>query len=148
MVDYAHCSNVKSSVQMMEVYSRPTTGGPLHGFITINSKMDKLLSQVCRRGGNTYVQANNQGPSAQPIVANLVPTSAANVALAFPPTLTNQYQLYGRTGPRQYTSARSDFPPQLVPPILCPPYQVKYFVNAELILRTMSKTMTVSALCL
>ncbi|CAL8116038.1 unnamed protein product [Orchesella dallaii] len=97
LVDYAHCSNVKSSVQMME---------------------------VCRRnGGNGYVPASNQGPSAPPLVANLVPTSAANVTL-FPPTLANQYQLYGRTGPRQYTSTRSDFPPQLVPPLLCPPYQV------------------------
>ncbi|CAG7722168.1 unnamed protein product [Allacma fusca] len=95
LVDYAHCSNVKASVQMME---------------------------VCRRGGGNYAPATNQGPAAPSLVANLVPTSAANVTLAFPP-LANQYQLYGRRDPRQYASARNDFPPQLVPPLLCPPYQ-------------------------
>jgi hypothetical protein len=60
-------------------------------------------------------------------VANLVPSSAANVTLAFPPALANQYQLYGRSNHhRQYSThgGRGDFPPQLVPPLLCPPYQV------------------------
>lgn len=40
------------------------------------------------------MSANTQGPSAPPLVANLVPTSAANVALAFPPTLANQVIAY------------------------------------------------------
>lgn len=99
LAEYAHCSNVKASVQMME---------------------------VCRRGNNTFVSASNQGPPAS-LVANLVPSSAANVTLAFPPSLANQYQLYGRSNHhRQYSThgGRGDFPPQLVPPLLCPPYQV------------------------
>ncbi|XP_021954938.1 homeodomain-interacting protein kinase 3 isoform X2 [Folsomia candida] len=101
LAEYAHCSNVKASVQMME---------------------------VCRRGSNTFVSASNQGPSAS-LVANLVPSSGANVTLAFPPSLANQYQLYGRANHhRQYSShgGRGDFPPQLVPPLLCPPYHGNY----------------------
>jgi len=38
----------------------------------------------------------------------------------------SKYQLYGRSGPRQFTSARTDLPPQLVPPhfTYAPTFQV------------------------
>lgn len=68
LVDYAHCNNVKASVQMME---------------------------VCRRNGynnsgsNSHHQAAQQAP---PLVANFVPSSNGNVTLTFNNQLTNQVQ--------------------------------------------------------
>jgi hypothetical protein len=68
LVDYAHCNNVKASVQMME---------------------------VCRRNGynnsgsSSHHQATQQAP---PLVANFVPSSNGNVTLTFNNQLTNQVQ--------------------------------------------------------
>ncbi|XP_071442211.1 homeodomain-interacting protein kinase 2 isoform X2 [Hetaerina americana] len=110
LVDYAHCNNVKASVQMME---------------------------VCRRNG--YSSNNNHQGTQGPLVANFVPSSNGNVTLTFNNQLTNQvqrlvrerssgydslYQLYnGRSVARQYTGAtRADpFQHQLVSSILCQP---------------------------
>ncbi|KAG8229821.1 hypothetical protein J437_LFUL008189 [Ladona fulva] len=110
LVDYAHCNNVKASVQMME---------------------------VCRRNG--YSSNNNHQSTQGPLVTNFVPSSNGNVTLTFNNQLTNQvqrlvrerssgydslYQLYnGRSVARQYTGAtRADpFPHQLVSSILCQP---------------------------
>lgn len=73
LVDYAHCNNVKASVQMME---------------------------VCRRAGDfTASPAHHQAPPApQPppptsLVANFVPTTNGSaVTLTFNNQLTNQVQ--------------------------------------------------------
>ncbi|XP_046395391.1 homeodomain-interacting protein kinase 2 isoform X2 [Ischnura elegans] len=109
LVDYAHCNNVKASVQMME---------------------------VCRRNG--YSSNNNHQNSQGPLVANFVPSSNGNVTLTFNNQLTTQvqrlvrerssgydslYQLYnGRSVARQYTGATRDpFQHQLVSSILCQP---------------------------
>ena len=68
LVDYAHCNNVKASVQMME---------------------------VCRRNGynnsgsNSHHQTSQQAP---PLVANFVPSSNGNVTLTFNNQLSNQVQ--------------------------------------------------------
>ncbi|XP_020277614.1 homeodomain-interacting protein kinase 2 isoform X8 [Pseudomyrmex gracilis] len=132
LVDYAHCNNVKASVQMME---------------------------VCRRAGDfTASPAHHQAPPApQPppptsLVANFVPTTNGSaVTLTFNNQLTNQvqrlvrehrtaqtgydnlYQIYSNGSRRatQYSSSSNgsnsgrsgvhDFPHQLVPGILCPP---------------------------
>ncbi|XP_049826145.1 homeodomain-interacting protein kinase 2 isoform X4 [Aethina tumida] len=113
LVDYAHCNNVKASVQMMEVcrrndYSTPTAG--------------------------SHHQPAQQAPS---LVANFVPNSNGNVTFTINNQLTNQvqrlvrdrsgydnlYQIYnGRTVGRQYaTASRADpFQHQLVSSILCP----------------------------
>ncbi|XP_017788453.1 PREDICTED: homeodomain-interacting protein kinase 2 isoform X8 [Habropoda laboriosa] len=132
LVDYAHCNNVKASVQMME---------------------------VCRRAGDfTASPAHHQAPPApqppQPtsLVANFVPTTNGSaVTFTFNNQLTNQvqrlvrehrtaqtgyenlYQIYSNTSRRatQYSSSSSgsnsgrsgvhDFPHQLVPGLLCHP---------------------------
>ncbi|XP_043283897.1 homeodomain-interacting protein kinase 2 isoform X3 [Venturia canescens] len=132
LVDYAHCNNVKASVQMME---------------------------VARRAGDfTASPAHHQPPPApQPppptsLVANFVPTTNGSaVTLTFNNQLTNQvqrlvrehrtaqpgydnlYQIYSNSSRRatQYSGSSSgsnsgrsavhDFPHQLVPGILCPP---------------------------
>lgn len=72
LVDYAHCNNVKASVQMME---------------------------VCRRAGDfTASPAHHQAPPApQPppptsLVANFVPTTNGAVTLTFNNQLSNQVQ--------------------------------------------------------
>ncbi|KAL7302955.1 hypothetical protein TKK_0004182 [Trichogramma kaykai] len=128
LVDYAHCNNVKASVQMME---------------------------VCRRAGDFLSGSNHHQsqPVPQPapstsIVANFVPTTNGNAVTL---TFNNQvqrlvrdhrssqsgydhlYQLYSNNGRRvnQYgTSSVSssngrngvhDFSHQLVSGILCPP---------------------------
>ncbi|XP_074111336.1 homeodomain interacting protein kinase isoform X2 [Cotesia typhae] len=131
LVDYAHCNNVKASVQMME---------------------------VCRRAGDfTTSPTHHQPPSApQPpptsLVANFVPTTNGSaVTLTFNNQLTNQvqrlvrehrsaqtgydnlYQIYSNSSRRatQYSGSTNgsnngrsgvhDFSHQLVPGILCPP---------------------------
>ncbi|XP_028129752.1 homeodomain-interacting protein kinase 2 isoform X2 [Diabrotica virgifera virgifera] len=113
LVDYAHCNNVKASVQMME---------------------------VCRRNDfNNTTSASHHQPTQQApsLVANFVPSSNGNVTFTINNQLTNQvqrlvrdrsgydnlYQIYnGRTVGRQYaTSSRADpFQHQLVSSILCP----------------------------
>ncbi|XP_011868190.1 PREDICTED: homeodomain-interacting protein kinase 2 isoform X2 [Vollenhovia emeryi] len=133
LIDYAHCNNVKASVQMME---------------------------VCRRAGDfTSSPAHHQAPPApQPppptsLVANFVPTTNGSaVTLTFNNQLSNQvqrlvrehrtaqtgydslYQIYSNSSRRatQYSGSSSgsnsgrsgvhDFPHQLVPGILCPPH--------------------------
>ncbi|CAH1174185.1 unnamed protein product [Phaedon cochleariae] len=117
LVDYAHCNNVKASVQMME---------------------------VCRRSDFNGAAANHQPAAAPPpqqqaasLVANFVPGSNGNVTFTINNQLSNQvqrlvrdrsgydnlYQIYnGRTVGRQYaTGGRADpFQHQLVSSILCP----------------------------
>ncbi|KAF3427476.1 hypothetical protein E2986_06154 [Frieseomelitta varia] len=128
LIDYAHCNNVKASVQMME---------------------------VCRRAGDfTGSPAHHQAPPApQPppptsLVANFVPTTNGSaVTFTFNNQLTNRlvrehrtqtgydnlYQIYSNSSRRatQYSSSSSgsnsgrsgvhDFPHQLVPSLLCHP---------------------------
>ncbi|CAG9762494.1 unnamed protein product [Ceutorhynchus assimilis] len=113
LIDYAHCNNVKASVQMMEVCRRN----------------DYSTSSTA-----AHHQPAQQAPS---LVANFVPSSNGNVTFTINNQLTNQvqrlvrdrsgydnlYQIYnGRTVGRQYaTSARADpFQHQLVSSILCP----------------------------
>jgi homeodomain interacting protein kinase len=82
LVDYAHCNNVKASVQMME---------------------------VCRRNGynnsgsSSHHQAAQQAP---PLVANFVPSSNGNVTLTFNNQLTNQVSAlqWSICGPSVYRS--------------------------------------------
>ncbi|KAJ8984613.1 hypothetical protein NQ317_006075 [Molorchus minor] len=112
LVDYAHCNNVKASVQMME---------------------------VCRRSDYSNTTASHHQPAQQApsLVANFVPSSNGNVTFTINNQLTNQvqrlvrdrsgydnlYQIYnGRTVGRQYTTgSRADpFQHQLVSSILCP----------------------------
>ncbi|XP_048517464.1 homeodomain-interacting protein kinase 2 isoform X2 [Dendroctonus ponderosae] len=113
LIDYAHCNNVKASVQMME---------------------------VCRRSDNSTTATAAHHPPAQQapsLVANFVPSSNGNVTFTINNQLTNQvqrlvrdrpaydnlYHIYnGRAVGRQYaTSSRADpFPHQLVSSILCP----------------------------
>lgn len=119
LVDYAHCNNVKASVQMMEVCRR---------------------NDYSNTGSNSHHQSAQQAP---PLVANFVPSSNGNVTFTINNQLTNQvqrlvrerasgydnlYQLYngGRSMGRSGYSgaARADpFQHQLVSSILCPPYQ-------------------------
>lgn len=112
LVDYAHCNNVKASVQMMEVCRRNDFNSPSSG---------------------SHHQPTQHAPS---LVANIVPSSN-NVTFTINNQLTNQvqrlvrdrsgydnlYQIYnGRSVGRQYTtSSRADpFQHQLVSSILCP----------------------------
>ncbi|XP_050297644.1 homeodomain-interacting protein kinase 2 isoform X4 [Anthonomus grandis grandis] len=113
LIDYAHCNNVKASVQMMEVCRRN----------------DYTTSSTA-----THHQTSQQAPS---LVANFVPNSNGNVTFTINNQLTNQvqrlvrdrsgydnlYQIYnGRSMGRQYTAgSRADpFQHQLVSSILCP----------------------------
>ncbi|XP_018328725.1 homeodomain-interacting protein kinase 2 isoform X2 [Agrilus planipennis] len=113
LVDYAHCNNVKASVQMMEVCRRSDYNGSNSG---------------------SHHQPSQQAPS---LVANFVPNSNGNVTFTINNQLTSQvqrlvrersgydnlYQIYnGRSVGRQYTTgSRADpFQHQLVSSILCP----------------------------
>lgn len=69
LVDYAHCNNVKASVQMMEVCRR-------NGYVNNSS-------------GSSHHHHSSAGPP-QAVVANFVPSSNGNVTLAFNNQLTNQ----------------------------------------------------------
>ncbi|KAK9712192.1 Protein kinase domain [Popillia japonica] len=110
LVDYAHCNNVKASVQMME---------------------------VCRRNDYSSTSSSSHHQPAQQtqsLVANFVPSSNGNVTFTINnhqvqrlvrdrTGYDNLYQIYnGRTVGRQYTtSSRADpFQHQLVSSILCP----------------------------
>uniref|UniRef100_A0A182QNM3 non-specific serine/threonine protein kinase n=1 Tax=Anopheles farauti TaxID=69004 RepID=A0A182QNM3_9DIPT len=109
LVDYAHCNNVKASVQMMEVCRR--TDSMIHTY-------------------NLSVQ-----PTTATLVTNFVPNTTENMTITFnnqvqrivrerAPAYDNHlYQIYGgRNVGRQYSNARPDaFPHQLVSSILCPP---------------------------
>uniref|UniRef100_T1J591 non-specific serine/threonine protein kinase n=1 Tax=Strigamia maritima TaxID=126957 RepID=T1J591_STRMM len=131
LVDYAHCNNVKASVQMME---------------------------VCKRAPHTYEAAINQNSAsqAQTLMANFVPATNGNVTLTFNNQLNgiqSQYQLQPagfyqtshqippqrvalpqqqqppRINPSVNTGQYTTNPPQhstqslCVSSILCPPYQ-------------------------
>ncbi|XKL61288.1 hypothetical protein PGB90_008345 [Kerria lacca] len=123
LVDYAHCNNVKASVQMMEVCRR-------NGYVNNSS------------GSNHH--HHNSTSTTQAVVANFVPSSNGNVTLTFnnqltnqvprimrertvaapppapPPSFDNLYQLYNsRTVARQYGSSGRNDPFQHQLSILC-----------------------------
>lgn len=87
LVDYAHCNNVKASVQMMEVRIYRNALYP--------SSFGVPSVQVCRRNdyngtsSATHHQSAQQPPS---LVANLVPSSNGNVTFTINNQLTNQVQ--------------------------------------------------------
>ncbi|RXG71734.1 Homeodomain-interacting protein kinase 2 [Armadillidium vulgare] len=105
LLDFPHCSNVKASMQMMEVCRRPSP----------------------YTSGVTVTQTQTLPPS---LMSNYVHSTNGSVTLTFNNQITNQYGLYqgSRTG-RGYSgnsrgeaaAAAAAFPPQLVPSILCPP---------------------------
>ncbi|XP_055619608.1 uncharacterized protein LOC129764506 isoform X2 [Toxorhynchites rutilus septentrionalis] len=111
LVDYAHCNNVKASVQMMEVCRRTDT--MIHTY-------------------NVSVQ-----PTTATLVTNFVPNAATeNMTITFnnqvqrlvrdggrPAYDNHLYQIYrGRNVGGQYSNGRPDaFQHQLVSSILCPP---------------------------
>uniref|UniRef100_U5EGN3 non-specific serine/threonine protein kinase n=1 Tax=Corethrella appendiculata TaxID=1370023 RepID=U5EGN3_9DIPT len=111
LVDYAHCNNVKASVQMME---------------------------VCRRDSMIHTYNLSVQPTTATLVTNFVPNTTENMTFTINnqlssqvqrlvrergPTYDNLYQIYGsRNVGRQYGNGRSDaFQHQLVSSILCPP---------------------------
>jgi hypothetical protein len=75
LVDYAHCNNVKASVQMME---------------------------VCRRNGFSS-SPSHQASQAPPLVANFVPNSNGNVTLTFNNQLSNQVLFFSLFSPHHLT---------------------------------------------
>ncbi|XP_041969899.1 homeodomain-interacting protein kinase 2 isoform X2 [Aricia agestis] len=117
LVDYAHCNNVKASVQMMEVCRRSGSG----------------VGGVGGVGGGEYV-GGVVAPAA-PSAHHLALTINQQRLRAAP--YDNLYQLYqgGRVavgGARQYaTRAAEPFPHQFVSSILCQPaYQVQQLAAA------------------
>ncbi|ENN82774.1 hypothetical protein YQE_00857, partial [Dendroctonus ponderosae] len=87
LIDYAHCNNVKASVQMME---------------------------VCRRSDNSTTATAAHHPPAQQapsLVANFVPSSNGNVTFTINNQLTNQVQRLVRDRP-----AYDNLPPILSQP--------------------------------
>uniref|UniRef100_A0A182NI52 non-specific serine/threonine protein kinase n=1 Tax=Anopheles dirus TaxID=7168 RepID=A0A182NI52_9DIPT len=109
LVDYAHCNNVKASVQMMEVCRR--TDSMIH---TYNLSVQPTTATLVTNFGpntteNMTITFNNQ---VQRIVRERAPAYDSHL-----------YQIYGgRNVGRQYSNARPDaFPHQLVSSILCPP---------------------------
>lgn len=111
LVDYAHCNNVKASVQMMEVCRRDSS--MMH---TVQPTTATLVTNfVPNAAENMTFTINNQ---LQSQVQRLVRERAAG-----PSTYDNLYQIYGgRNVARQYGNSRNDaFQHQLVSSILCPP---------------------------
>ncbi|XP_055602804.1 homeodomain-interacting protein kinase 3 isoform X2 [Uranotaenia lowii] len=105
LVDYAHCNNVKASVQMMEVCRR--TDSMIH---TVQPTTATLVTNfVPNATENMTITFNNQGPR---IVRERAPTYDNHL-----------YQIYrGRNVSGQYGNGRPDaFQHQLVSSILCPP---------------------------
>lgn len=105
LVDYAHCNNVKASVQMMEVCRR----GDFH-----TVQPTSTLNFVPNTTENMTFTINNQLSNQVQRLVRERPTAAA---------YDNLYQIYGsRNVGRQYANARADaFPHQLVSSILCQP---------------------------
>ncbi|KAL1110272.1 hypothetical protein AAG570_008349, partial [Ranatra chinensis] len=105
LVDYAHCNNVKASVQMMEVCRRNNFNGggnqhqhtaqsaPLVATLTFNNNLSNQVQRLVRERANQHQST----------------------------TFDNLYQVY--QGRSQYASVtRGDIAqPQLVSSILCPP---------------------------
>jgi len=115
LLDFPHCSNVKSGMQMMDVCRRP----------------------------QPYTASASQAQALPPsLMPNYVHSTNGSVTLTFNNQITNQvrsqYGLYpsGRSGRSYGGSSRSDaaaaaaaaaaFQPQLVPSILCPPPAAAY----------------------
>lgn len=107
LVDYAHCNNVKASVQMMEVCRRSD-------FHTVQPTSTLVTNFVPNSTENMTFAINNQ-------LSNQVQRLVRDRPNAN--TYDNLYQIYGgRNVGRQYTNARTDaFPHQLVSSLLCQP---------------------------
>lgn len=108
LVDYAHCNNVKASVQMMEVCRR--TDSMIHTYnLSVQPTTATLVNFVPNATENMTITFNNQ---VQRIVRERGPTYDNHL-----------YQVYrGRNVAGQYSNARPDaFQHQLVSSILCPP---------------------------
>ncbi|KAJ6641379.1 Homeodomain-interacting protein kinase 2 [Pseudolycoriella hygida] len=105
LVDYAHCNNVKASVQMMEVCRRSD-------FNAVQPTSTLVTNFVPNSTENMTFAINNQ-------LSNQV----QRLVRERPTTYDNLYQIYNSRGVgRQYANARSDaFPHQLVSSILCQP---------------------------
>lgn len=113
LVDYAHCNNVKASVQMMEVCRRDSS------FHTVQPTTATLVTNfVPNTTENMTFTINNQLSSQVQRISNLVRERAPAT------TYDNLYQIYGpRNVGRQYTNTRTAeaaFQHQLVSSILCP----------------------------
>lgn len=106
LVDYAHCNNVKASVQMMEVCRRAD-------FHTIQPSSALVSNFVPNTTENMTFTINNQlSNQVQRMVRDRPTASYAD----------NLYQIYGsRNVGRQYTNTRNEFPHQLMSSILCQP---------------------------
>ncbi|XP_055701503.1 homeodomain-interacting protein kinase 2 isoform X2 [Phlebotomus papatasi] len=101
LVDYAHCNNVKASVQMMEVCRRSD-------FHTVQPTQTLVTNFVPNTTENMTFTINNQ-----------LTSQVQRLVRERPTTYDNLYQIYGG---RQYASGRTDaFQHQLVSSILCPP---------------------------
>ncbi|GAB0092636.1 homeodomain-interacting protein kinase 2 [Sergentomyia squamirostris] len=105
LVDYAHCNNVKASVQMMEVCRRSD-------FHTVQPAQTLVTNFVPNTTENMTFTINNQ-----------LTSQVQRLVRERPTTYDNLYQIYGgRTVGRQYANGRTDaFQHQLVSSILCPP---------------------------
>jgi homeodomain interacting protein kinase len=113
LVDYAHCNNVKASVQMMEVCRRDSS------FHAVQPTTATLVTNfVPNTTENMTFTINNQLSSQVQRISNLVRERAPAT------TYDNLYQIYGpRNVARQYTNTRTAeaaFQHQLVSSILCP----------------------------
>ncbi|CAK1542534.1 unnamed protein product [Leptosia nina] len=136
LVDYAHCNNVKASVQMMEVCRRSGSGvggvGSVGGVGAVGG-VGVGVGGVAGVGvgGGEYVGG----------VVAPAPSTAHHLALTInqqrlrAAPYDNLYQLYGAgrvaVGGRQYTTRAEPFPHQFVSSILCQPaYQVQQLAAA------------------
>lgn len=117
LVDYAHCNNVKASVQMMEVCRRAD-------FHTVQPSSALVSNFVPNTTENMTFTINNQLSNQVQRLVRDRPTAAY---------ADNLYQIYGsRNVGRQYTNTRNEFPHQLMSSILCQPgYQTmpRYVIN-------------------
>lgn len=106
LVDYAHCNNVKASVQMMEVCRRAD-------FHTVQPSSALVSNFVPNTTENMTFTINNQlSNQVQRLVRDRPAAAYAD----------NLYQIYGsRNVGRQYTNTRNEFPHQLMSSILCQP---------------------------
>lgn len=106
LVDYAHCNNVKASVQMMEVCRRAD-------FHTVQPNSALVSNFVPNTTENMTFTINNQLSNQVQRLVRDRPTAAA---------YDNLYQIYGgRNVGRQYANTRNEFPHQLMSSILCQP---------------------------
>lgn len=107
LVDYAHCNNVKASVQMMEVCRRAD-------FHTVQPSSSLVSNFVPNTTENMTFTINNQLSNQVQRLVRDRPTAATYA--------DNLYQIYGsRNVGRQYTNTRNEFPHQLMSSILCQP---------------------------